>query len=174
MTGCTDRHEAANPIWVLLGANRDSEAVLWVAPENGEWDQSLRRAVSGLDGDQRLIVSVPRPLARWALQILARRSPRRPEGPGPAAIRRVLDDLGMVVEHSYTLWPSAASPRLANPHANRRAFYWLQRSGVLGGGGQRLWARALARSLLFTPLAVVLAPGIALVAQPAKGGDRSS
>jgi len=49
--------------------------------------------------------------------------------------------------------------------------YWLQTSGVLGGGGNRLWARILARSVLFTPVAAALAPGIAFVVHRSGSGD---
>jgi hypothetical protein len=71
----------------------------------------------------------------------------------------------------YGLWPSARSPRIAFPWGHIHMLYWLQTSGVLGGGGNRLWARILARSILFTPVAAALAPGIAFVVRRSSGGD---
>jgi len=93
------------------------------------------------------------------------------KGPRPAEMTEALEKEGLEVVATYGLWPSARSPRIAFPWGHIHMLYWLQTSGVLGGGGNRLWARILARSVLFTPVAAAIAPGIAFVVRRTGTGD---
>lgn len=170
MTGSDQPREADNPIWALLGFGEDSATRLWIVPARKPWQESLDAAISDVGPDERLIVSVPRPFARRVLSLLSGRGRGSGTGPSPDDVKGALTVRGMVVEATYGLWPSARSPRLAFPRSRLRMLLWAQRSGVLGGGGNRLWARALARSILFTPVAPVILPGLAFVARP--GGTR--
>ena len=153
--------EALNPIWVLL--SRGGPPNLWMRPTGGEaWEPSLADAARSL-GEGELIVSVARPLARSVLARVTGRGALSTKGPGPGEIEAAIVVQGLEVVASYDLWPSARSPRVAFPRGRFHMLYWLQTSGVLGGGGNRLWARALARSVVFTPAAAILSPGIAYV-----------
>jgi hypothetical protein len=153
--------ESLNPIWVLL--SRGGMPNLWMRPTGGEaWETSLVQAADEV-GDGELIVSVARPLARSLLARATGRGGLSTKGPGPAEIEDALERAGLDVVASYVLWPSARSPRVAFPRSRMHMLFWLQTSGVLGGGGNRLWARALARSVVFTPAAAVLSPGVAYV-----------
>ena len=161
--------ESLNPIWVLL--SRGESPNLWMPPPGGkDWAGSLRSASAAL-GDDELIVSVGRPLARSALARLSGRGASSGKGPSPAEVREAFGKESLEVVETYGLWPSARSPRIAFPWGHIHMLYWLQTSGVLGGGGNRLWARILARSVLFTPVAAALAPGIAFVVRRPGRGD---
>jgi hypothetical protein len=164
----TPLDEALNPIWVLL--SRGESPNLWMPPPGGkEWAGSLQSASAAL-GDDELIVSVSRPLARSTLARLSGGKASSGKGPGPAEMREAFGNESLEVIATYGLWPSARSPRIAFPWGHLHMLYWLQTSGVLGGGGNRLWARILARSVLFTPVAAALAPGIAFVVRRSDSG----
>jgi len=157
----TPLDESLNPIWVLLSKGESPN--LWLPPPGGkDWAASLRSASASL-GDEELIVSVGRPLARSALSRLSGRGSLSSKGPSPTEMTEAFDKERLEVVATYGLWPSARSPRIAFPWGHIHMLYWLQTSGVLGGGGNRLWARILARSVLFTPVAAAIAPGIAFV-----------
>jgi hypothetical protein len=157
--------ETLNPIWVLL--SRGGPPILWMRPSGGEaWEPSLAEAAASI-GDGELIVSVARPLARSALARISGRAPLSTKGPGPGEIEAAIEQQGLEVVASYDLWPSARSPRVAFPRGRLHMLFWLQTSGVLGGGGNRLWARIMARSVAFTPVAAILSPGIAYVVRRA-------
>jgi hypothetical protein len=159
--------ESLNPIWVLL--SRGGVPNLWMRPAGGEaWEPSLIRATEAI-GDGELIVSVARPLARSVLARVTGRGALSTKGPGPTEIEAALERAGVKVVASYDIWPSARSPRVAFPRSRFHMLFWLQTSGVLGGGGNRLWARALARSVVFTPAAAVLSPGVAYVVRREEG-----
>jgi hypothetical protein len=159
--------EALNPIWVLL--SRGGPPNLWMRPMGGaDWEPSLAAAGSSIE-DGELIVSVSRPLARSVLARISGRGGLSAKGPGPSDIEAALERQGLEVVASYDLWPSARSPRIAFPRGRFHMLFWLQTSGVLGGGGNRLWARVMARSVAFTPVAAVLSPGIAYVVRRAPG-----
>jgi hypothetical protein len=162
--------EALNPIWVLLA--RGGSPNLWMRPTAREaWEPSLAAAAGSVE-DGELIVSVGRPLARSVLARLSGRGATSAKGPGPAEVEAALEQHGLEVVSTYELWPSARSPRIAFPRGSFHMLYWLQTSGVLGGGGDRLWARVLARSVAFTPVAAVLSPGIAYVVRRAPGSPK--
>jgi hypothetical protein len=157
----TPLDESLNPIWVLLSKGESPN--LWMPPTGGkEWAASLESASASL-GDAELIVSVGRPLARSALSRLSGRGRLSSKGPSPTDMTDAFARERLEVIATYGLWPSARSPRIAFPWGHIHMLYWLQTSGVLGGGGNRLWARILARSVLFTPVAAAIAPGIAFV-----------
>ena len=157
----TPLDESLNPIWVLLSKGKSPN--LWMPPTGGkDWAASLESASADL-GDEELIISVGRPLARSALSRLSGRGALPSKGPSPREMTKAFAKEQLEVIATYGLWPSARSPRIAFPWGHIHMLYWLQTSGVLGGGGNRLWARILARSVLFTPVAAVIAPGIAFV-----------
>ena len=165
----TPLDESLNPIWVLLAKGESPN--LWLAPPGGkDWASSLRSASASL-GNEELIVSVGRPLARSALSRLSGRGGLSSKGPSPAEMTEALEKEGLEVVATYGLWPSARSPRIAFPWGHIHMLYWLQTSGVLGGGGNKLWARILARSVLFTPVAAAIAPGIAFVVRRTGTGE---
>ncbi len=160
--------ESLNPIWVLLSKGESPN--LWMPPPGGkDWASSLRSATAAL-GDGELIVSVGRPLARSALSRISGRGGLSSKGPSPSEVTEAFEKEGLEISASFGLWPSARSPRIAFPWGHIHMLYWLQTSGVLGGGGNRLWARMLARSVLFTPLAVAISPGIAFVVHRSEAG----
>lgn len=162
--------ESLNPIWTLL--SRGGPPNLWMRPTGDEaWEPSLAAAAASVD-DGELIVSVARPLARSVLARITGRGALSTKGPGPGEIEAALDRHGLEMVATYDLWPSARSPRIAFPRGRFHMLYWLQTSGVLGGGGNRLWARAMARSVAFTPVAAVLSPGIAYVVRRPLGAPR--
>jgi hypothetical protein len=159
--------EALNPIWVLLSSG--GRPNLWMRPAGGaDWEPSLAAAATSIE-DGELIVSVARPLARSVLARISGRGGLSTKGPGPGDIEAALERRGLEVVASYDLWPSSRSPRIAFPRGRFHMLFWLQTSGVLGGGGNRLWARVMARSVAFTPVAAVLSPGIAYVVRRAQG-----
>jgi hypothetical protein len=163
----TPLDEALNPIWVLL--SRGSTPNLWMRPTGrADWEASLATAAGVMD-DGELIVSVARPLARSVLARISGRGGLSTKGPGPGDIEEALERHGLEIVASYDLWPSSRSPRIAFPRGRIHMLYWLQTSGVLGGGGNRLWARVMARSVAFTPVAAVLSPGIAYVVRRTSG-----
>jgi hypothetical protein len=169
MSGETPLDESLNPIWVLLA--KGGEPKLWISPPGGRsWRESLHEASVQLADGGDLIVSVPRPMARSALARLAGRGGLSSRGPKPKTVIEALEEEKIEVVASYGLWPSARSPRVAFPWGRLNILLWLQTSGVLGGGGNRLWARIRARSILFTPLAAVLTPGLALVTRRTPDG----
>jgi len=165
----TPLDESLNPIWVLLSKGESPN--LWQPPLGGkDWVGSLKSAAATLD-DEELIVSVGRPLARSALSRLSGRGGLSSKGPSPTEMTAAFERERLEVVATYGLWPSARSPRIAFPWGHIHMLYWLQTSGVLGGGGNRLWARILARSVLFTPVAAAIAPGIAFVVRRSPSED---
>jgi hypothetical protein len=66
---------------------------------------------------------------------------------------------------AYVLWPSATNPRFAVPLDGGRAFAWLRRSGVLGGGSRAV-TRLLARQRMVNRILWWSSPGAFLVVEP--------
>lgn len=162
--------EADNPIWALLGYDGGKTTGLWMVPAQRPWRESLETALAGLAPGQSLVVAVPRPFGRSALARLSGRGSDRRKGPSPGGVAAVLEEHGMDVASTFGLWPSARSPRIAFPRSRFHVLRWLQTAGVLGGGGNRLWARVLARSPLFTPVVPLVLPGVAMVTR--RGPER--
>lgn len=161
--------EDLSPVWLMLaGAGQGSTPLPVVCALSGrsrdDWQDVIAQHANEAQGrGATLIVAVQKPISRLALDLLARRRPSLRSSPSPKSVWRALEASGLTVKSVYTLWPSIRFPRVAFPAGESRVVIWAQRSGVLGGGGNRLWARLAARSWFFTPLAVFLAPGVAYV-----------
>ena len=160
-----------SPIWRMLvpgqSASGDSATPLVVALSGLEqpWAAALSERLNGSRGPGgTAIIVLDRPWSGALLSLLAHGRWRMTRAPSLRRVRRELQErAGAELLATYVLWPSARTPRIAFPRGKRRLVTWAQRSGVLGGGGNRLWARRLARSMFFTPIAALLAPGLALV-----------
>ena len=161
-----DRTRAGDlsPIWRLLTPSGSEVRVVALPESNRAWRDVLDEGLEPVrtSGGSAIVV-LDRPGARAFLSLLAHGRWSMPRAPSPRAVRRRIHQLGGEVEACHVLWPSARGPRIAFPRRRHRLIVWAQRSGVLGGGGNRLWARKLARSVLFTPWAVVISPGLAFV-----------
>jgi hypothetical protein len=116
-----------------------------------------------------LIIPIEKPIARTLLTLAANRRWQYTPAPSASKVSAEVRRLGGRVVGVYSLWPSSRTPRIAFPQGKSGLVRWAQRSGVLGGGGNRLWARSAARSRLFTPFAKFMSPGVALVVD-VKGG----
>jgi hypothetical protein len=159
-----------SPIWRLLApAGRTgltpAEPVVRVLPAGEDkWRQALRDGVGEAKaGASSLIVVLEGRFSRAVLSLMARRQLSLEKTPRARVVRDELAQMGAAIRGTYVLWPSARAPRIAFPDGRRRVVTWAQRSGVLGGGGNRLWARVAARSPLFTPFAAAMRPGLAFV-----------
>ena len=161
-----------SPVWRML-AEGVSEPVVQALPQPGRsWQSVLAEGVAAAAAsDKTLVIPVEKPLARAILSLLANRKWSMVKTPSIGKIKDELHRLGARVESTFALWPSARTPRIAFPQGHTRLVRWAQRSGVLGGGGNRLWARSAARSPLFTPFAMSMAPGVALVVKVRKPAD---
>jgi hypothetical protein len=164
--------EDLSPVWRMLAASVPSEdgaatrdpVVRALPVPDRAWQSVLAEGVSAAaESGSTLIIPVERPLARAILTLLANRKWRLVKTPPVGKISHELERLGARIDSTFSLWPSARTPRIAFPKGRTRLVRWAQRSGVLGGGGNRLWARSAARSPLFTPFAMLMAPGVALV-----------
>lgn len=132
---------------------------------NRRWQPVLIEAARGTDPGCVIFVAFDRGLAKAFLGLFAHRVWRRVSSPSFKHVVRALDAAGMQVEQRYALWPSVQGVRVALQQPAGPSLVWLQRSGVLGGGGRRIWGRVLARSWLLTPFLRLLTPGVALVAR---------
>lgn len=168
----------ASPIWLLLAPGGDTqdgddgEMPCLLVDGDESWRSTLSDQIAVLPSGRRFIVAYDRRWARTVLGLLSHRRWRREAAPPSQQIERAIESSGGVIQERYWVWPSARVPRLVYPVSDRTTLKWFQRSGVLGGGGRRLWTRVLARSPLFTPLGGLLTPGAALVvkkAAPARG-----
>jgi hypothetical protein len=161
-----------SPVWRML-AEGTSEPVVRALPQPGRsWQSVLAEGVTEAAASGRtLVIPVEKPLARAVLSLLANRKWSMVKTPSVGKIKDELHRLGARVDNSFALWPSARTPRIAFPEGRTRLVHWAQRSGVLGGGGNRLWARSAARSPLFTPFAMLMAPGVALVVKVRRQAD---
>lgn len=160
-----------SPVWRMLALSATPGGVAMRTPVVRALpvtDQPWRDTIAEGLGEAKtagttLIIPVERPWARAILTLLAHRRWKLVKTPSATEIKEELDRLGASVEAIYTVWPSARTPRIAFPKGKTRLLTWAQRSGVLGGGGNRLWARAAARSRFFTPFAIMMSPGLAFV-----------
>jgi hypothetical protein len=168
----TDRTLPADlsPIWRLLAPAGNAgltpaQPIVRVLPgAEGDWRQELHDAVvEARAGNVSVIVVMEGRFSRAVLSLMARGQLSLQKMPRAREVRDELARERAAIRGIYVLWPSARAPRIAFPDGRRRVVTWAQRSGVLGGGGNRLWARVAARSPLFTPLAVALRPGLAFV-----------
>jgi hypothetical protein len=173
--GSVDPAEPVSPIWQLLlpekdtGGGKPDELCLLGAPGLG-WQTHLAASIDRVPGGGTLLLTCERGGRGAILRLLSHGRWRRVRTPRIPLLERALRDAGFDVLARYSVWPSAATARIVLPVGNYPALRWVQRSGVLGGGGKRLVTRALARSSFFTPLSALLAPGVAIIARRKDAG----
>jgi hypothetical protein len=166
--------DVIHPIWRILlsyategtpgrSGEAGSNAVWLPLNESSDWRGVLDEAMGRMSGGDILLLTFDLGISRRVLTLLARRRWRSGHYPPARAIFQRLRQAGLKIEGKYVVWPSVSLPRVCFPATSFRPLHWVQRSGVLGGGGNNLIARALARSALFTPFAFLLAPGVAVV-----------
>jgi hypothetical protein len=126
------------------------------------WRDTLQAAIDRVPPGGALGVTGDRAVPMAVLEVLSHARWRRAAGPSPRRVQDVLRRGGLDVIGRYRMWPSSRNPRIAS--SGSRAAAWMQRSGVLGGGGNRMLMRAAARSRLTTPLVASLAPRYGVVA----------
>jgi hypothetical protein len=174
--GSVSPAEATSPLWELLlpeedtGHERSYELCELGSPGPG-WQGVLVAAIDRVPVEGTLLLTCERGGRRAILRFLSHGHWRRVPTPLISRLERTLRNAGFETLARYNVWPSAASARIVLPAGSYPALRWVQRSGVLGGGGRRLVTRALARSALFTPLSVLLAPGVAIVARRSGAGE---
>lgn len=164
-----------HPVWRLLVSRAairagdevpPSETIVCRFPDPARpWRLALEEAIAAVPPGGILLVTCDRAVPRAILGVLARRRLRLTHAPTVRAMMHALRRPGVEVRGRYAVWPSVGAPRVALEAGSYDALRWVQRSGVLGGGGRSLPLRALARSSLFTPFAFILSPGVALVAR---------
>jgi hypothetical protein len=163
-----------HPVWrILLSAENDgpspgSESLRVITCElldRESWRGALTEAMEMIPPNGFLLVNSHRGLPQAVLELVSHARLKRSRSPSLRKVRALLHESGFEILTEYSIWPSTGSPRVAFRASSFRAFRWIQRSGVLGGGGDRVRARALARSALFTPVAYLLSPRVAFVAR---------
>jgi hypothetical protein len=175
--GGVEAREPISPVWPLLLPDRGSSEKPIELCELGEagpdWHPPLAGSMEAVADEGILLVTCERGGRGALLRLLNHRRWRRVRTPRISQLERALRDGGFEIVARYDVWPSARAPRVVLPGRSYPALRWVQRSGVLGGGGRRLLTRGLARSALFTPLSVLLTPGVAIVARRRKAGDEA-
>jgi len=163
------------PIWQLLvgSLERQGERAYPIrleeisAPGVGRAEM-LSNATEQVPSGGVPLLTCERGSHRAILRLLSSGRWRRVRTPSLRRLARDLRDAELDIEARYAVWPSADRPRVVVSADSYAAVRWVQRSGVLGGGGEGLIARTLARSRLFTPFAFLLAPAVAVVARKAR------
>jgi hypothetical protein len=163
------------PIWQLLGSlerqgERANPIRLEEMSDPGVGLADLSNATERVPSGGVLLLTCERGSHRAILRLVSSGRWRRVRTPSLRRLARVLRNAEFDIEARYAVWPSADRPRIVVPADSYAAVRWIQRSGVLGGGGERLITRMLARSRLFTPMAFLLAPAVAIVARKARRG----
>lgn len=157
--------QTVDVMWQLLAPVQVGESrprVLIVDPTEG-WRQTLTQGLQGMEPNETLLVGFER-RTPVLLRALLRHRRLQVSGPTKREMVRSLTREGLEVTDTYAIWPSAQAPRVAYRPNRFRALSWAHRSGVVGGGGGRLWRVALARSWLVVAMAPLLVPSYALVA----------
>jgi hypothetical protein len=168
--------EPIPPIWQLLLPGEDAgDGNPYELCELGEagqqWQAVLAAAIERVPVGGNLLLTCERGGSRAILQLLSRGRWRRTRTPRIPLLERALRDAGFEIVARYSVWPSAHTARVVLPAGNYPALRWVQRSGVLGGGGKRLVTRALARSALFTPVSALITPAVAIVSHRTRAGE---
>ena len=175
--GSVEAREPISPVWPLLLPDRCSSEKPIELCELGEagldWHPPLAGSMEAVSDEGILLVTCERGGRGAFLRLLSHRRWRRVRTPRISQLERALRDGGFEIVARFDVWPSARAPRVVFPSRSYPALRWVQRSGVLGGGGRRLLTRGLARSALFTPLSVLLTPGVAIVAHRRKAGEEA-
>jgi hypothetical protein len=162
------------PIWQLLvgSLERQGERAYPIRLEEtsdpGVGLADLSNATERVPPGSVLLLTCERGSHRAILRLLSSGRWRRVRTPSLRKLARVLRNAELDIEARYAVWPSADCPRVVVSADSYAAVRWVQRSGVLGGGGEGFIARTLARSRLFTPFAFLLAPAVAVVARKAR------
>jgi hypothetical protein len=162
------RHQ---PLWRLLlewahpAPDPDTPRVLLLDVTAAQgWRTDLDRQLDGADPIACAFIVYER--RGWrALRVWGHRDRAPVRAPTFRAVTSVLTERGLVVRERFGVWPDVTSPRLAFPSRARRALRWLQRTGTLGGGGQRLWVRAALRVMPPARVLGALTPGVALLVE---------
>ncbi|MEX1005563.1 MAG: hypothetical protein WD156_09355 [Acidimicrobiia bacterium] len=97
-----------------------------------------------LDKGHRITLGLDRPLARRALGAASAQTLT------PREVRNLLIAVGGRVVKTYAVWPSLSTPRLI--YQSSITAWWLQRAGIIGGGGTSFSRQRLARSLVAAPV----------------------
>ena len=156
-------------VWALMAlsedgaAGRDGERIVACDLEDAgaSWRDDLQAAIDRVPPGGALCVTGARTIPMAVLEASHARW-RWVAGPSPRRLQDALRRGGLDVVGGYRMWPASRNPRVAS--SGSRAAAWMQRSGVLGGGGNRMLMRAVARSRVVTPLVGSLAPRYAVVA----------
>jgi hypothetical protein len=162
-----------HPVWkVLPSSDHDgswtvgsSQVTICALPDGTSWTPAVTAAMEIVPPGGYLVVSADRGLPRAFLGLLTHGRWKRGTTPPLRRMRVFLQRAGFEIRGNYAIWPAAKRPRVVLRASDFRAFRWVQRSGVLGGGGHRVLVRALARSPLVTLIAYLLAPAGAIVAR---------
>jgi hypothetical protein len=78
--------------------------------------------------------------------------------------RKTLRSMAMRVADKYAVWPSLDQPRLV--YRTLILGWWLQRAGVIGGGGGSAVKQRLARSLIVSPVLAAAHPSEVWIVNP--------
>jgi hypothetical protein len=178
----TDRNDRTSnllPVWQLLGDSPEARGEDGVHPgemcdlsvPGDAWRELLAAAARRVPPGGVLLVASERGFNRAFLQLVRHGQWQRGRSASTAQLIRALRTGDFDIEARYSVWPSVRTPRVVLPARQYRASRWVQRSGVLGGGGTRLLARALARSAPLGPVTFLLAPGTAIVARRRINGE---
>jgi hypothetical protein len=155
-----------SPVWRMLAAGSSTPVVRALPDPGRAWESVVEDGMrAAAEEGATLIIPIEKPVSRTLLTLVANRRWRYVPTPSAGKVFAEVDRLGGRVVGAYSLWPSSRTPRIAFPRGSSGLVKWAQRSGVLGGGGNRLWARSAARSRLFTPFAMYMSPGLALVVE---------
>jgi hypothetical protein len=164
------------PIWQLLLPDEEARdgdpyelCELWEAGQR--WQALLAGAIDRVPMGGKLLLTCERGGSRAVLRLLSRGRWNRTRTPRIQLVERALRDAGFEIVARYSVWPSAHTARVVLPAGNYPALRWVQRSGVLGGGGKRLITRALARSAFFTPVSALITPAVAIVSHRTRKGE---
>jgi hypothetical protein len=168
--------EPTPPIWQLLLSGEDPPGgTPYEFCELGEagqqWQAVLAGAIERVPVGGNLVLTCERGGSGAILRLLSRGRWRLTRTPRIPLIERALRGAGFEIVARYSVWPSAHTARVVLPAGNYPTLRWVQRSGVLGGGGKRLVTRALARSAFFTPVSALITPAVAIVSHRIGKGE---
>jgi len=170
-----DRGDRAGAVWHSLLVDLDGGAppTRYEVVADAAWKPALLGAADRAAPGDTLLVLGSRGARMAALRLLSKRRWTGGRSVRIAEIERTVRGSGLRIDAKYVVWPSVEAPRLVLPANRYGALRWAQRSGVLGGGGTNPFGRWLARSPMFTPVAFLLAPAVAVVASRPPEDERA-